>query len=90
MNTPSGTLNYALDKFINHYAAQGYDWMNRAKATYYTFSDKTGKYVKQNIETLTNCCDDFIFFKPNSILSASAIINENKITGYTIEQLKLS
>jgi hypothetical protein len=87
MNTPSGTNLYPLDKFILHYAQQGYEWINRAKASYFVPYDKNSKFVKKNIEALTSCDDDIIFFKNDSILCADAIIENNRIVRYEIDKI---
>ena len=90
MNTPSGEIASALDMFILHYATQGYEWMNRARATYYNQFGKQGEKIRRCLTWMTDNDDDIVFFKEDSVLIASAKINEetNHITGYDITELK--
>lgn len=90
MDTPSGAITSTLDKFILHYAAKGYEWMDRARATHYNQFGKQGEKIRRCLGWMTDCDDDIVFFKDGSILIANAQIDEetNRITGYNINELK--
>ena len=90
MDTPSGMIKTSLDKMILEYAAKGYEWMDRAKATYYNPASKEAKHVKESIEWLTQSDDDVVFVKDGSVIVAEAILNEdtNHITGYNMNVIK--
>ena len=89
MNTPSGAIVSTLDKFILHYSAQGYEWMDRARATYYNQFGKLGEKIRRCMGWMTDNDNDIVFFKEGSILIAMAEIDEdtNHIVGYSINEL---
>lgn len=90
LNTPSGTDLYPLDKFILHYADQGYKWTDRSQANYMQPENKVERIIKRNIENFTQSDNDIIFYRlnPESVLCAEAIIEDNKIKKFEINIIK--
>ena len=88
-DTPSGSNKTALDKFVLHYTSKGYNWTDRATASYTKPQTELETLIQDNILKITQIDSDIIFYKNNDILVALAQIENKKITGFKINKITL-